>query len=112
MHGESQYAIKRRYERVDVNLQVGFIHQLNYRLTHATQISEGGMLIFAEGDFTEHTPVQLGFILPTDGKLLFIDGEIAYAFKTNTGFQFVGVRFINLPSQIQRQIKYFIDHPE
>jgi hypothetical protein len=104
--------IKRQPRRVDVNLQVGFIYNLNYKLTHATQISEAGMRIFAEGTFEKQAQVQVSFILPTDGKQILLNGEIADAIITHRGFQFIDVRFVDVSPNIRRQIRYFMENPE
>ncbi len=111
MSEQSHFKTQRRYPRHDVNIQVGVIHRLKYKLTYATQLSEGGMLVYSGIDYPVGEPVEIGFVLPPENKLVFVNGEIVYSFLTKNSFRYVGIRFVDITHRLQEQLRIFAQQP-
>src|SRR5271165_3853529 len=92
---------RRRYFRYRLEMPVRITLPHNQDMTAtATNLSEGGMAIRAQGKLPKESQLQIRFTLPATNISLELNGQVAWADGTGD----VGIRFIEVPQSSQYQL--------
>lgn len=100
---------ERKHKRVGIGGQVAVLHRGQFHFEVGVQISEGGMLIQADREFSPGESVEVCFFIEED-KYVSVLAEVIYRLDVKTGGgSCFGLKFINTSPQALALIRQYAD---
>lgn len=98
------YSMERRADRqkIDFRIRLRYLRDGAQESVHGrgSDLSEGGMAVYAAADADEGTHVQIEFTLPYSRRVLWIEAVV----RNKQGYRF-GLEFLTLSSSQREEIK-------